>query len=124
VRILPNGRATRRSRGNDRLRPVGSRHSSAIKNPETGKTIDLPTFRRCFKAEIATGAAKLKSQVGQLIVATILGEPGGIPDSRAGTLTVLFAKDRLGWTETVADKHAKKDGRPFILKVSKGDASL
>jgi len=96
-----------------------------IKNPETGKAIDLPTFRRCFKAEISTGAAKLKSQVGQLIVATILGEPGGIPDSRArATLTVLFAKDRLGWTETVADKHAKKDGRPFILKVSKGDASL
>jgi hypothetical protein len=97
--------------------------AAAEPNPETGKTIDLPTFRRCFKAEIATGAAKLKSQVGQLIVATILGEPGGIPDSRArATLTVLFAKYRLGWTETVADKDAKKDGR--ILKVSKGDASL
>ena len=69
-----------------------------IKNPKTGKTIDLRTFRRCFKAEIATGAAKLKSQIGQQIVATILGEPGGIPDPRArATLAVFFAKTRMGW---------------------------
>jgi hypothetical protein len=96
-----------------------------FKNPGTGKTIDLRTFRKCFKTEIDTGAAKLKSQVGQQIVATILGEPGGIPDPRArATLTVLFAKNRMGWKETVAGKHAKKDGRPFIFKVNNVDAKL
>jgi len=42
-----------------------------FKNPGTGKTIDLRTFRKCFKTEIATGAAKLKAQVGQQIVATM-----------------------------------------------------
>jgi hypothetical protein len=58
-------------------------------------------------------------------VATILGEPGGIPDPRArATLTVLFAKNRMGWKETVAGKHAKKDGRPFIFKVNNVDAKL
>ena len=67
-----------------------------FKNPGTGKTIDLRTFRKCFKTEIATGAAKLTAQVGQQIVATILGELGGIPDPRTrATLTVLFAKNRM-----------------------------
>jgi hypothetical protein len=37
---------------------------------------------------------------------------------------MLFAETRMGWKETVADKHANEDRRPFIIKVSKTDAKL
>ena len=49
-----------------------------IKNPATGKPINLATFRKYFAAEIATGAAKVKSLVGNCIVASILGREGGL----------------------------------------------
>jgi hypothetical protein len=39
-----------------------------IKNPETGKPIDLKTLRRHFAREIATGVTKLKSLAGNRIV--------------------------------------------------------
>ena len=76
-----------------------------IKNPATGKPINLATFRKYFAAEIATGAAKVKSLVGNCIVASILGREGGLTDQRArARLAVLFAKTRMGWTETAAEQ--------------------
>ena len=86
-----------------------------IKNPATGKPINLATFRKYFAAEIATGAAKVKSLVGNCIVASILGREGGLTDQRArARLAVLFAKTRMGWTETAAEQQPNKGGKPVI----------
>ena len=85
-----------------------------IKNPETGKPIDLKTLRRHFAKEIATGLTKLKSLAGNRIVAAMLGRDGGLTNG----LTLM------GWKETVADEHANEERRSFIVKVSKTDAKL
>ena len=96
-----------------------------IKNPETGKPIDLKTLRRHFAREIATGVTKLKSLAGNRIVAAMLGRDGGLTDELTqAKLLMLFAETRMGWKETVADEHANEDRRPFIIKVSKTDAKL
>ncbi len=81
-------------------------------------------MRKHFAAEIATGAAKLKSLVGNRIVASVLGRDGGLRDERArAVLAVFFAKVRMGWT-TVDDHNPKKDGNPFIIQVCPADAKL
>jgi len=96
-----------------------------IKNPETGKPIDLKTLRRHFAREIATGVTKLKSLAGNRIVAAMLGRDGGVTDELTqAKLLMLFAETRMGWKETVADEQANEDRRPFIIKVSKTDAKL
>jgi hypothetical protein len=96
-----------------------------IKNPETGKPIDSKTLRKHFKAEIAAGATRLKSLVGERIIATILGREGGIKDARAqATLAVFFAKTRMGWKETSVHEHANADSKPFIFQVNKIDGKL
>jgi hypothetical protein len=113
-----------------------------IRNPETGKPIDGKTLRLHFKTEIATGEAKLKSMVGNLIVNTILGRtrkviekhdgqdveveiPLGLSDERArATLTIFFAKTRMGWKETVVNEHANAGGQPFIIHISSDDSRL
>jgi hypothetical protein len=96
-----------------------------IKNPATGKPINLATFRKYFAAEIATGAAKVKSLVGNCIVASILGREGGLTDQRArARLAVLFAKTRMGWTETAAEQQPNKGGKPVIWQAYPEDAKL
>lgn len=96
-----------------------------IKNPETGKPIDLTTLRRHFAREIATGVTKLKSLAGNRIVAAMLGRDGGLTDELTrAKLLMLFAETWMGWKETVADEHANEGRRPFIIKVSKTDAKL
>jgi hypothetical protein len=69
-----------------------------IKNPETGKPIDLKTLRRHFAREIATGVTKLKSLAGNRIVAAMLGRDGGVTDELTqAKLLMLFAETRMGW---------------------------
>jgi hypothetical protein len=86
-----------------------------IKNPETGKPIDLKTLCRHFAREIATGVTKLKSLAGNRIVAAMLGRDGGLTDELTqAKLLMLFAETRMGWKETVADEHANEDRCPFI----------
>jgi len=67
-----------------------------IKNPATGKPINLATFHKYFAAEIATGAPKVKSLVGNRIVASILGRDGGLTDQRARATLAVFLP-RRGW---------------------------
>jgi hypothetical protein len=93
-----------------------------IKNPETGKPIDLKTLRRHFAREIVAGVTKLKLLAGNRIVAAMLGRDGGLTDELTqAKLLMLFAETRMGWK---ADEHANEDRRPFIIKVSKTDAKL
>src|SRR5215472_14302628 len=54
-----------------------------IKNPQTGKSIDLKALRKHFAREIATGATKMNMRVGERILAFILGQEGGIADEQA-----------------------------------------
>src|SRR6516225_3160102 len=67
-----------------------------IKNPETGKPIEVETLREHFASEIATGATKLKSQLGNRIVAAMLGRDGGRTDEvTQAKLLMLFAEHRM-----------------------------
>ena len=92
---------------------------SLIKNPETGKPIDLETLRKHFAREIATGATKLKSLVGNRIVASMLGRDGGLTDERTqGSLLMLFAELRMGWKEKLANRH---EHSPIDLKEAERD---
>jgi hypothetical protein len=70
-----------------------------IKNPATGKPINLATFRKYFAAEIATGAAKVKSLVGNCIVASILGREGGLTDQHLlpKSWRAISSCSRTGW---------------------------
>jgi hypothetical protein len=103
-----------------------------IRNPENGKPIDEKTLRKHFKDEIAQGAVKVKLIVGQFMVASILGRevPAGagmmpLKDERArAKLASLFAKARMGWRETVVNRHENKHGKPFIVQIGKNDGKL
>ena len=96
-----------------------------IKNPETGKPIEVETLREHFAREIATGATKLKSLPGNRIVAAIFGRDGGSTDELTrAKLLMLFAQHRMGWKEAVADVHGNEDHRRFIVKVSNTDGKL
>jgi len=87
--------------------------------------VRLATFRKYFAAEIATGATKVKSLVGNCIVASILGRDGGLTDQLArARLAVLFAKTRMGWTETVAEQPPNKGGNPFVWQAYPEDDKL
>ena len=89
-----------------------------VRNPQTGKPLDAKSLRKHFALEIGTGAAELNCLVGRFIVATILGgtPPQGtvaITDQRARTrLLILFAKARMGWSETSVDEHRGKPAGP------------
>ena len=64
-----------------------------IKNPETGKPIEVETLHEHFASEIATGATKLKSLLGNRIVAAMLGRDGGLTDELTqAKLLMLFAE--------------------------------
>jgi len=94
-----------------------------IKNPETGKPIEVETLREHFASEIATGATKLKSLLGNRIVAAMLGRDGGLTDELTqAKLLMLFAEHRM--KEAVADAHANEDHRRFIVKVSNTGGKL
>lgn len=77
-----------------------------VTNPQTGKPLDPKSLRKHFALEIGTGAVELMLLVGRFILATILGlppPPGITPitDGRCrARLAVLFAKTRMGWSET------------------------
>ena len=85
-----------------------------IKNPQTGKPLDEKTLRKYFAAEIAAGAPKIKAQVGNKIVATILGRDGGLANEHArAALMMFYARTRMGWKDTSVIEHTGKDGGPI-----------
>jgi hypothetical protein len=76
-----------------------------IKNPKTGKPIGLKMLRKHFAQEIAAGAVKMKVQVGDWIVAAILGHDDSFQDVRLRVrLAIFYARTRMGWTETVTNR--------------------
>jgi len=78
-----------------------------IKNPKTGKPIGLTMLHKHFALEIAFGAVKMKVEVGNWIVAAILGHDASFQDERLRVrLAIFFAKTRMGWTETVTNRPA------------------
>ena len=96
-----------------------------FKNPETGKPIEVETLREHFASEIATGATKLKSLLGNRVVAAMLGRDGGRTDELTqAKLLMLFAEHRMCRKEAVADAHANEDHHQFIVKVSKTGGKL
>jgi|SRR6516164_7667610 hypothetical protein len=67
-----------------------------IKNPETGKPIEVQTLREHFASEIATGTTKLKSLFGNRFVAAMLGRDRGLTDKLTqAKLLMLFAEHRM-----------------------------
>jgi hypothetical protein len=95
-----------------------------IRNPK-GRPIDGKTLRKYFPDELASGFANVKAQVGNRIVATILGRPGGLQDERTqATLMIFYAKTRMGWKETVVTENVGKDGGPIIWQSYPEDDKL
>ena len=78
-----------------------------IKNPETGKPIDMKTLELHFAEEIATGATKANATVGRVAYATIARAPGGIDkdDHVRGDLTKFWLARRMGWKDTSVHQH-------------------
>ncbi len=96
-----------------------------IKNPETNEPIDEKTLRKHFAPEIAAGHPKVKVQVGNRIVATILGRDGGLKsDHAAAALMTFYARTRMGWKETIVNENVGKDGGPIVIHISEDDANL
>jgi hypothetical protein len=95
-----------------------------VRNPK-GRPIDGKTLRKHFADEIAAGLANIKAQVGNRIVATILGREGGLKDERTqALLMIFFAKTRMGWKETVVTENVGKDGGPIIWQSYPEDDKL
>jgi hypothetical protein len=84
-----------------------------------GKPLDEKSLRKHFEREIATGATELFARMGNFIVANIFGmaSPAGtvaIDNQHVrGMLAIFFAKTRMGWKETVADRHKEHVGGPI-----------
>jgi hypothetical protein len=90
-----------------------------VTNPQTGKPLDEKSLRKHFEREIATGATELFARMGNFIVANIFGmaSPAGtvaIDNQHVrGSLAIFFAKTRMGWKETVVDRHKEHVGGPI-----------
>ena len=80
-------------------------------NPQTGKPLDPKSLRKQFKREIAISTTELHARVSNFIVSSIFGmtPPAGtvaIDNQHVrGALAIFFAKTRMGWKETVANRH-------------------
>jgi len=104
-----------------------------IRRPN-GQPITKATLEKHFRQEIDTGAANLRTQVGNFMISVIKGSdppPGFKPildeKSRASMLE-LFAAAQLGWRKTVRTEHANAagpDGKPlpFVYIANKTDDS-
>ena len=80
-------------------------------NPQTGKPLDPKSLRKHFKREIAISTTELHARVSNFIVSSIFGmtPPAGtvaIDNQHVrGALAIFFAKTRMGWKETVVNRH-------------------
>jgi len=85
-----------------------------IQNHKSGKPIGLKTLRKHFATEIAAGAVKAKLEVSNWMVSVILGHDRSFQDDRLrAKLAILFAKTRMGWTETVTKGRQRVDHRDW-----------
>ena len=102
----------------------------AIVRDHNDKSIGEFTLRKYFAKELETGAAELNAQVGNFMVATILGidPPKGVKpildDKIRGSFADLYARSRLGWSTTVRNEIANADGKPFVYVANKTDEKL
>ena len=105
-----------------------------VRGPK-GKPISLTTLEKHFRKEIDTGAASLRSQVGNFMISVIKGSdppPGFAPirdEKVRGSLIELFAAAQLNWRKTVRTEHANAtgpDGKPvaFVYQANKTDSKL
>ena len=101
----------------------------------SGRPINKRTLEKHFRKEIDTGAASLRSQVGNFMISVIKGSdppPGFAPirdEKVRGSLIELFAAAQLNWRKTVRTEHANAtgpDGKPvaFIYHANKTDSKL
>jgi len=100
-----------------------------------GKPITLKTLEKHFRKEIDTGAANLRTEVGNFMISVIKGSnppPGFTPirdEKVRGSMMELFAAAQLGWRKTVRTEHADAtgpDGKPvpFVYQANKTDSKL
>jgi len=105
-----------------------------IRRPN-GQPITKATLEKHFRQEIDTGAANLRTQVGNFMISVIKGSdppPGFAPirdEKVRGSLIELFAAAQLNWRKTVRTEHANAtgpDGKPvaFVYQANKTDSKL
>jgi hypothetical protein len=100
-----------------------------------GKPITKKTLEKHFRKEIDTGAANLRTEVGNFMISVIKGcdpPPGFAPikdEKVRGSFTELFAAAQLNWRKTVRTEHANATGpdgkpMPFVYVANKTDSRL
>jgi len=105
-----------------------------VRGPK-GKPINKRTLEKHFRNEIDTGAASLRTEVGNFMISVIKGTdppPGFKPildDKVRGSMLELFCAAQLGWRKTVRTEHANAagpDGKPlpFVYQANKTDSKL
>jgi len=100
-----------------------------VRGPK-GKPISLTTLEKHFRKEIDSGAANLRTRVGNFMISVIMGSdppPGFKPitdEKVRGSLLELFAAAQLNWRKTVRQEHANADNKPFVYVANKTDAKL
>jgi hypothetical protein len=105
-----------------------------VVNPQTNKPISVPTLRRAFRYEIATGQTELTTLVGTALVDAALGKrpAGGEPmksDAARVSAMTFYLECRAGWRRGMLVQHGNPtspDGNaiPFIYQANKTDAKL
>jgi hypothetical protein len=78
--------------------------AAAILNPETGKPISMPTFRRVFREEIKHGA---DVALGRVVKS--LFEKAESNSAQAVQAAAFIARTRMGWKETIVNENRNFD---------------
>lgn len=86
-----------------------------IKNPETGKPLDMKSLRKHFPDEVATGLTKANAAVAQSLFAE--ATKGEDASSRVSAAKFWLSR-RAGWKETTVTEHVGKDGEPIDVRHS------
>jgi hypothetical protein len=92
-------------------------------SPLTGEGIDAKTLRKCFRAEIDSGAIKANAKVAESLFLQAVGAPA-VYDARGRMVRaeqprvpscgIWWSKTRMGWKEPPLE-HGGMDGKPIAF---------
>ncbi|SFB68701.1 hypothetical protein SAMN05216321_101124 [Cupriavidus sp. OV038] len=81
---------------------------SKIKNPQTGRPVDVKTLRAAFRAELKDSKALATAMVAQNLFQHAMGK-----DQKAVTAAIFWMKCQAGWKEGSKLELTGKDGGPL-----------
>ncbi|MDE2434604.1 MAG: hypothetical protein KGN37_17380 [Burkholderiales bacterium] len=100
------------------LAGLGTRQSDLcllLKNPNTGKPIDLDTLKKHFSAEIEEGTLEATSKVAQTLFNIATNPDGG---KGAVAACIFWMKTRAQWRETNRTEITGADGEQLSVFIN------